>query len=206
MSESIEYNGKIYRRYPESSRRSDRVYFKRSITGGTVWLHRQKWIDAHGDIPAGHHVHHKDGNPSNNDISNLECLSPKDHFGDHQWSKDRKSKHKKHLDKIRPLTKAWHSSPEGIQKHREIGAMAYENFVPVQKKCEHCGAGFLCNRTGGVGKFCSNKCKSAYRRASGVDNETRLCAQCGSAFVADKYADTKCCSRSCAVGLRLRKG
>lgn len=207
MSETFEYNGKIYRRYPNSKRRSDRVYFKRSITGGTVWLHRQIWIDAHGEIPAGHHIHHKDENPDNNTLENLECLSAAEHLGEnHVWDEERRTRQAKHLDKIRPLTKAWHSSAEGLAKHREIGGLAYKNYVPTDKCCEQCGCVFTPKKLGDADKFCSNKCKSAWRRATGVDDVERKCECCGATFVCNKYRKQKVCSRSCANRHRSRKG
>jgi hypothetical protein len=36
--------------------------------------HRAVWRAHYGDIPTGYVVHHKDGNKTNNDISNLECI------------------------------------------------------------------------------------------------------------------------------------
>src|SRR5688500_14502873 len=36
--------------------------------------HRWVWQRHYGPIPPGHHVHHKDGNRLNNEISNLACL------------------------------------------------------------------------------------------------------------------------------------
>lgn len=50
--------------------------------------HRQIWISHHGEIPVddqgrSYHIHHLDGNPLNNDISNLICLSPEDHYEVH---------------------------------------------------------------------------------------------------------------------------
>lgn len=42
-------------------------------------LHRDVWKFYNGEIPKGHHIHHKDGNKSNNHINNLECISSSDH-------------------------------------------------------------------------------------------------------------------------------
>ena len=51
--------------------------------GGFTNLHRAVWTDAYGSIPDGHHIHHIDGNPLNNDISNLDCVSRSDHLREH---------------------------------------------------------------------------------------------------------------------------
>ena len=37
-------------------------------------LHRDVWEFHNGKIPAGHHIHHKDEDKSNNSIDNLECI------------------------------------------------------------------------------------------------------------------------------------
>ena len=46
-------------------------------------LHRYVWQKANGIIPTRMIIHHMDGDPLNNDISNLECLSYKDHTRTH---------------------------------------------------------------------------------------------------------------------------
>lgn len=38
------------------------------------------WEETNGIIPPGYHIHHKDGDYTNNDISNLECLPPGEHY------------------------------------------------------------------------------------------------------------------------------
>jgi len=48
-------------------------------------------------------------------------------------------------------------------------------------------------------KFCSKRCKAAWRRASGVDDVESICHQCGASFTYNKYESTKHCSRSCSV-------
>lgn len=206
MVETTKWNGKIYRRYPNSKNISDRRYFQRMGKNRPSRLHRDVWEHTHGPIPEEHHIHHIDGDTSNNDISNLECVSPAEHAKRHAWSDERRERHKKHLDRIRHKTKAWHASPEGIAKHREIGAMAYKNFVPTPKPCEHCEAIFSPKAIGNKDRFCSNSCKSAWRRASGVDDECRRCINCGEQYTCNKYSRKKSCSRACAGSYRSRKG
>src|SRR5215472_9278022 len=59
------FEGKLYRVWPSS------VY----LTNGSVGsLHRAVWKSAFGDIPKGCHIHHRDSNPRNNRIDNLECV------------------------------------------------------------------------------------------------------------------------------------
>ena len=44
---------------------------------------RNVWIRSIGSIPKGHHIHHKDGDHTNNNLSNLECLSASEHSRHH---------------------------------------------------------------------------------------------------------------------------
>ena len=198
-SHMVEYSGHRYRRYSGGD-----GYFRRSAAYGTTYLHRVVWEKHNGRIPGNAQIHHKDGDCGNNDISNLTCLSPKDHRAQHEWSNDRKSAQRVHLDAIRHLSKDWHSSPEGLEKHREVGALAYKNFVPVDKSCDQCGNTFLTKSLSSAERFCSAKCKSALRRASGVDNETRQCAECGKDYIANKYTKIRTCSRQCGSKMSYR--
>lgn len=45
-------------------------------TGG---IYRKVWESANGKIPSGYHIHHIDGNPYNNDLSNLICVTAEQH-------------------------------------------------------------------------------------------------------------------------------
>jgi hypothetical protein len=46
--------------------------------------YRKIWEQVNGPIPVGYHIHHKDGNPYNNSIDNLECLSAEEHMKIHK--------------------------------------------------------------------------------------------------------------------------
>lgn len=51
----------------------------RKTRGNRSYLHQDIWEDAYGPIPEGHDIHHKDGDKTNNTLSNLECLAKADH-------------------------------------------------------------------------------------------------------------------------------
>ena len=42
-------------------------------------MHRYVWEFYNGEIPAGCEIHHKDHNPANNDIDNLELMTAQNH-------------------------------------------------------------------------------------------------------------------------------
>lgn len=69
--ESVEWNGSKW-----SLR--DNGYYGRT-TGARDMMHRAVWEHYNGPIPDGWDVHHKDRDRTNNDISNLACMSKSDH-------------------------------------------------------------------------------------------------------------------------------
>lgn len=73
MDGLVFFQGVRFRRYPTQP------YYIGFRNGKNVYLHRMVWQEAHGPIPAGLHVHHKDGDVTNNDIDNLELISAEDH-------------------------------------------------------------------------------------------------------------------------------
>ena len=141
--------------------KSDNEYYKRicSRRQTSVYLHRQIWEDEVGTIPKGHQIHHKDGDKGNNCITNLECLSVKEHRAHHPI-KDME-KQNKHLASIRPLTKEWHASKEGHEWHKKQFAKTLGKlFVNKDKICQVCEAEYTVFSSNNVSKYCSNKCKS----------------------------------------------
>ena len=102
----VEFNGKIYKRNPKS-----KYYFEYSTTNkgriGRPQLHRAVWEYYNGKIPKGYQIHHKDHNIDNNDISNLECLSSREHLSKHakeNWQKE-EAKIRAEVLKNRPVLK-----------------------------------------------------------------------------------------------------
>lgn len=45
-----------------------------STSNPLLYAHRWVWVVNFGEIPTGMEIHHKDRNPSNNDIENLQLL------------------------------------------------------------------------------------------------------------------------------------
>lgn len=171
-------------------------------------LHVYIWEHFNGAIPAGYHVHHKDFDKSNNDIENLVLLTAKEHLSLHgnSWDNKRYEQQIKNLNEnARPKASEWHKSEAGREWHKEH----YEHMKAVLHKraeftCLNCGKAFKAQSMG-QNKFCSNKCRAAFRRKSGIDNEIRQCEYCGKEFEVNKYAKTKTCSRTCRNLMRWHK-
>ncbi|MFN3283495.1 MAG: HNH endonuclease signature motif containing protein [Pseudothermotoga sp.] len=178
---------------------------KHPLTGKRERLHRAVWMHHYGPIPEGHEVHHKDENKDNNDIYNFELLVGYNHRSVHGQSETFKKRQRRHVDRIRHLTKAWHSSEEGRDWHRENGRITIENMEVVKKECEQCGNSYDVKKIRETdSRFCSNKCKAAWRREQGLDDEDRTCLICGTTFRINKYSKNKTCSRKCGWEMRRR--
>jgi hypothetical protein len=205
-SEVIEYGGTRFRRYPESQDASLRNYFRPPIhiaMRGVESLHREIWKAERGPIPPGWHVHHIDGNPLNNSLDNLECLPEAEHLS-HHGNQECSARKREHLDSIRHLAAAWHSSPEGIAWHKEHGRSTWETHEAEQRTCELCGVLYLTKARQTV-KFCSNNCRSNARRRSGVDDVDRECRRCKKTFRVNQYSVKTFCGRLCAARHRVGK-
>ena len=186
--ERQQFNGKIYYRY------TGEKYFSK----GTKFLHRAVWEFHHGEIPDGFHVHHIDEDRSNNNIDNLECIEGSEHLSHHVQERLKNPKElekaRERMDYAREYANEWHRSKAGKKWHKEqwknsIGKMEKKTF-----ECKQCGKSYEAIRGG----FCSNACKSKWRRESGIDNETRKCIICESEFEANKYTKVVTCGKSCA--------
>lgn len=200
--ESVEYNSVTFRRYPDSERRADREYYRPSgdhIQDGVEALHREVWKDANGvdEVPAGHAVHHIDGDTANNDPSNLKCLTHAEHMRQHPDI----GLTEEAIGKGIEAAKEWHKSEEGREWHRQHGKKVAEAVEGREKECDQCGEPFTDNSIEGAGRFCSNACKAKARRERGDDDEERICEACRRPFTINKYSDTRSCSRRCAGAL-----
>lgn len=171
-----------------------------------VRLHRYVWEYFNGAIPKGYHVHHIDGDKTNNEISNLAMMSRSEHEQLHgatmteerrQWCRDNLTR------TARPKASEWHGSAVGHEWHkaqyaRSLGTIKERSFV-----CEMCGKPFMSRQKNS--RFCSNPCKSKWRRKAGLDNVERICPICGDTFTVNKYSSAKTCSLSCASKMKWRK-
>ena len=171
------------------------------MNGKGVRLHVYVWEFYNGAVPKGFHVHHKDFDKNNNEPENLVLMSASEHSKLHGrlWTEERYDAHLKMLrEKAVPKATEWHKSDEGRAWHREQYEKNKDKLhMKMEFICLNCGKSFIAEKTGN-NRYCSNNCKSAYRRKSGVDNETRRCEVCGAEFTTNKYSKARTCSRKCS--------
>ena len=213
-AEIVVYNGIRFRRYPDATAWADRMYYVPNMAErqrGIGRLHQEIWKEANGPIPEGYEVHHKDHNPLNNNIANLELLSAADHHAHHDgnYTAEQLRLMRLRAKHARRAASNWHKSEEGRAWHHEMGLLSSAARYPVTRVCEYCGQEFESDnitalRTRLAVRFCSNKCKAAARYHSGVDDEQRICAHCGESFTVNRYLKSRYCSRKCARQSQMR--
>jgi len=148
MMKYIEVDGEIWR--------LSSGYYRRDIT---IFLHRHVWEKHFGKIPKGHHIHHKDGNKLNNDISNLECLSQSDHHKK-TWEKDDGTQKEIARRNIKKAI-AWRKKPEAkpVLSAKSKKAWLKRNYEKCI--CQYCSKKFE-SRLAKLAKWCSKKCCKAF--------------------------------------------
>jgi len=160
-------------------------------------LHRYIWEYHNGEIPKGYQIHHIDHDKSNNDISNLSLTSGKAHrsyHGVHRTITHRQEIVNNLNENARPKAIEWHKSEQGKEWHKEHYEKTKDKFHAKKDYiCKYCDKTFLSARQG----YCSNKCRSAYRRLHKIDNVDRKCVWCGEVFNVNKYSKQRFCTRSC---------
>ena len=134
-------------------------------------LHRAVWRFHNGEIPVGTHIHHKDENWDNNSISNLECLTRREHMLKHR-EKFRTPEHIALLARIRSKSVEWTRRNRHTAKFQEVArrraAAMWATAVILRFICVQCGKKFAVRTTDKnlKAKFCGKICKgrAGYRR------------------------------------------
>lgn len=156
MSEKYQYfNGLKFTRDEKSG------YYLNSTIGKR--MHRYVWEFYHGKIPKGYHIHHIDGDKSNNRIENLRMIQGRKHQSRHttEYHKEHPEAAGRNMEKARSEAKRWHSSREGKEWHKK--QMKAHPIIEKQFVCQCCGMEYM-SRPNGKNRFCSNKCRQKYHR------------------------------------------
>jgi hypothetical protein len=72
-TKAIDHNGRRYYQLPQG-------YWASPAPKPTLYLHRVIWEEANGPIPPGFDIHHKDQDPNNNALENLERVARPEHM------------------------------------------------------------------------------------------------------------------------------
>lgn len=140
-----------------------RRYYKRPVGVGYYrsdpklrdcdYMHRDVWRHYKGKIPKGFHVHHKDGNPANNDISNLKLMHASEHavhhtvgFTPQAWRKG--------VEAARTAPRDW----------KKAGYSVWENRKKSPYICVFCDKRFWSRVIHRKPLFCGQNCQKKFRR------------------------------------------
>ncbi len=197
----------FYRNYT-FSKHPKQPYYYATVKQRKQSLHRYMYECEVGKIPEGYHIHHKDENPYNNTIDNFELIDGSEHLSMHSKKRDRATMLRL-AETGREYAKEWHGSPEGIEWHKNHAkAIGFGHLTYGDHNCEYCGTTFL--RKQANGRFCSNNCKSGWRRKFNPDMIDKECEKCKTLFPTRKYLPARFCSRACKpapnpLGYKARK-
>lgn len=178
--ETFFYRGVNYRRYPESKNQSLQRYFYGRRDGKNDSLHRRIWEDHYGPIPKGKQIHHKDGDPGNNNIDNLECLTTAEHGALHRRDD---------------------TSPRAVYQREWARAHRTPTRTPpTEYTCAFCGSAFTSHQTDRA-KYCSVKCHDLFHSGGPTD---AVCVICCTAFKTSR-SETACSPECKRERNRLRE-
>lgn len=136
-------------------------------------LHRTVWEYHNGDIPKGYHVHHIDGDRSNNQIDNLVLMLGSEHLSAHMSDPARKEQARESVKKAIAAAPAWHSSDEGCIWHSAHAREYWDNAPLRTYVCDYCGKEYQSKAIRYTGNhFCGGNCKAANRRRK-LRNESK---------------------------------
>lgn len=173
------------------SKRKDNHYAKLALP-----LHRAVWTYHYGDIADGCLIHHVDENPANNQIENLQMLTPNAHSAMHRNI----CRTKKGTFVCVVCGKTYEAVITG--KNRYCSKKCSDKAKDAKKKrfvkkCIECGKEFVTRFNNQ--KFCSRQCCSKSKRIQ------KICPVCGKIFPASRNGRYQTCSTKCGAKLRWQK-
>ena len=189
-----EFNGKIYGQTTRSKHSRKKPLYYRVQSQ----IHRDIWEYYKGTIPQGDFViHHKDGNPENNDIENLVLMSNSEHLRVHHSKGKPIAKPKDKVFICQNCGKEYTTKFLGHNKYCSPICKHQAKYKRdmIEKVCEYCGKKFVTNKYNDA-RFCSRECVN--NAVVIVPHEIRKCLYCGKEFEVKKTASKKFCSNSCS--------
>lgn len=194
----VEYLGEEYQRFND-------VIYKRN-TGGyyraQTNIHRAVYSYYRGHIPESDIIHHRDFNPANNNVENLEMMNAIEHRKLHvsgQIPKPRVSFTCEYCGKVYETLNSGNNrfcSRECKDKAKYIESME-------TRVCAYCGKEFQASKFNG-NKCCSQSCGMKLHWQS--HHEERACPICGEKFDTVKRSKQTFCSVDCKNRHRTLQG
>ena len=175
------------------------------------FLHRAVYSYYCGEIPEGYVIHHIDRNKSNNNIENLQCVTIQEHSDIH--SQERVQSRQPQTYVCAECGKTYYAYETGNNKfcsvacRRKARQTSEENLKSVI--CIICGKNFFTRKDKST-KTCSPQCASKLAqqtlKSKVIETETKICAECGKEFQADKSRPSiKFCSSNCQKNHNRKK-
>lgn len=128
-------------------------------------LHRDVWELHNGPIPEGYHIHHIDGDRSNNSLENLALMPGLAHMKEHASEESRRENGRRAIKIAIQVAPEWHGSEEGRQWHSEHAKRSWAKRQPMKYICTECGKEFESTQIRYTGNhFCNQNCKAKFRR------------------------------------------
>jgi len=162
-------------------------------------LHCCVWEQYNGEIPKGYEVHHKDHNKDNNDISNLELMIRAEHRKLHsaELTDEQREWYRQNMIKnVIPAAAKIRKENYNYDYYAKIGKLGNDALQEKDFICECCNKPFKSKQT--RSRFCSNACKSKWRRDNHLDDIEKICPVCGKTFTSNKYYKNSTCSKHCS--------
>lgn len=153
------FDGGLYRLWPK----------EKYLTRGGKTLHRATWASAFGPIPDDCHIHHRDNNPGNNLLANLECMPASEHLSHSARTRNATVPVGQHFsENARQKAAEWHGSDAGRLWHKRNAerTKGWEKWRRELRNCLACGVEFkaLVRKSGNAQIYCTPTCKAASYR------------------------------------------
>jgi hypothetical protein len=97
-------------------------------------LHNYNWEKVNGKIPKGYELHHIDLNKLNNDVSNLQLVTPKEHTEIHSKLRNGSGMNKK----VRCVEtgEEFHSIVQVAKKHKQHASNVSRYYIDGKRKLD----------------------------------------------------------------------
>jgi hypothetical protein len=193
VSETVEFRGLQFHRYPYSKFRVKREYYRHGQRG--ILLHRAVWEYHNGPIPKGMAIHHIDGNADNNAIENLECVDYHIHGAFHAGEASAIKRHGVCVYCKKPF---FRQNTAKYCSNRCLSKISVERRS-VKHTCAWCRVEFSAVSSR-ARLYCSPGCSTTAKNVGRARYQvvSRSCPSCNGVFHAKENSKKRCCSRSCA--------